>query len=274
MFDSTARHVVYVKGRRAGGTHGAVHRLVEIAMEERGSRHLWVDTVYRNIERYLHRYFFPALKHTRYRWSRAEGTLWFEGGSRCDFGTVTRPENMEGFGYDYFWINEAGIVLKDPAIFYNTLLPMAAEAEEARMFFIGAPKGPGLFRQMYDWGQDDQRPDWASFRHTSHDNPMLSAEALRVLRENMPERNYRQEVLAEFVASDGAVFRDVTGMATAAPQSAPAPGCRYAIGVDLARQGNIRLLPQSDGTLNTYVSRMSVGPRADRYRNFDPDELE
>ena len=41
----------------------------------------------------------------------------------------------------------------------------------------------------------------------------------------------------------------------------------------LTKQGNIALIANSDTTLDVYVSRMSVGTRTDRYRNFNPDQL-
>jgi predicted DCC family thiol-disulfide oxidoreductase YuxK len=87
--------VVYVKGRRAGGTHGAVNKLVQIAHLHKGSRHLWMDTIQRNIERYLRRYFFDALRGTRYHWNQQRKTLTFEGGAYCDFGSASRPENLD-----------------------------------------------------------------------------------------------------------------------------------------------------------------------------------
>ena len=38
----------------------------------------------------------------------------------------------------------------------------------------------------------------------------------------------------------------------------------------IAKQGNVRLLPRTDGSLDAFVNRTSAGPRTDRYRNFDP----
>ena len=234
VYQATAPNVVYVKGRRAGGTHGAVNRLLELAHSRPGSRHLWVDTVHRNIGRYVRRYFLPALRGWPYQWRQAENSLHFSTGAYCDFGSAQRPENIEGFGYDTLWVNEAGIVLADEGLYYNTLLPMLAEASSAQAFFIGAPKGPGLFEQMYQWGQDPTRKDWASFRHASHDNPFLARATLEALRQTMPERVYRQEILAEFLEGEDAVFRDVQSIATASEEG-PLPGVRYAMGVDLAR---------------------------------------
>jgi hypothetical protein len=41
----------------------------------------------------------------------------------------------------------------------------------------------------------------------------------------------------------------------------------------LAKRGNVGLLCNADGTVDAYVTRMTVGRRTDRYRNFAPDEV-
>lgn len=238
VFDCPARNVVYVKGRRAGGTMGAVNRLVELAHSRPGSRHLWVDTVQRNIDRYVRRYFLPLLRGTACRWRGESYLLEFEGGAHCDFASAERPELMEGFAYDYIWVNEAGLVLRNEALYYSTLLPMVLESPKAQLFFIGAPKGPGLFERMFRWGSSGDDAEWASFRHPSHVNPKVNARELERLREHMPEAVYRQEILAEFISGEGAVFRGVERIAQAVPQQAPTAGNRYVMGVDLARYGD------------------------------------
>lgn len=257
VYDSTAPNVVYAKGRRAGGTMGAVHRLVELAHRRPASRHLWVDTVHRNIDRVVARYFRPRLAGTAWRWNGGRKELRFESGAFCDFGSAERPENLEGFAYDFIWVNEAGHVLHDESLYYNTLLPMVLEAGSAQLFFIGAPKGPGLFQRMYDWGRDRALPDWQSFRHSSYTNPFLDRKALQRLRRHMPEREYRQEILAEFVAGEGAVFRDVERLVRAEPEAAPAAGAPYVLGVDLARYGDFTVVwaGRADTRTGVYCDR-------------------
>jgi phage terminase large subunit-like protein len=235
VFHRPERQVVYVKGRRAGGTYGAVLRVIELAREEPRSRHLWVDHIQRHITRYVRRYFAPLLRGTRWRWDAAALVLRFESGATCDFGSAQRPELLEGFGYDYLWINEAGHLLRNENLYFETLLPMVMETPQAQIFLVGAPKGGGLFQRMYEWGQDAERGDWASFRHTSMENPHVSAEWLARMQRVMPDRVWRQEILAEFVDDEGAVFRDVERRADVAPEPAPQPGAPYVIGVDLGR---------------------------------------
>lgn len=235
VFDSTVKNVVYAKGRRAGGTTGAAHRLLELAHENPGSKHLWVDTTMRNIQRYVQRLFLPRLEGTQYKWDKAGKSLKFEGGSHCDFGSATRPELLEGFGYDCIWLNEAGIILKNPLLYFETLRPMVLESENPRFFFIGAPKGGGLFKAMYDWGQDPKNTDWASFRHSSFKNPLVNRAELERMKSHMPERNWRQEILAEFIEGEGAIFRNLENLPKATPEKKAQAGAEYVIGVDLAR---------------------------------------
>jgi Terminase large subunit, T4likevirus-type, N-terminal len=236
--DCRARHVVYVKGRRAGGTYGAALRLIELAHRGPPSRHLWVDLTQRHIARYVRRYFAPLLRGSAWRWDARASTLRFAGGSACDFGSAQRPELLEGFGYRYLWINEAGHLLQDEALYFETLLPMVLESPQAQLFFIGTPKGRGLLERMYEWGQDpanQEHQEWHSFRHASSVNPRLSKAWLERIERQMPERAYRQEILAEFIDDAGTVFRDVEARADALPEAAPDPAAPYVIGADLAR---------------------------------------
>ena len=51
--------------------------------------------------------------------------------------------------------------------------------------------------------------EWSVFHGTSYDNPALSRESLDQLTRDMSEDNKRQEILAEFLEGEGAVFRNV-----------------------------------------------------------------
>lgn len=51
-------------------------------------------------------------------------------------------------------------------------------------------------------------------------------------------------------------------------------GSSWAEDARLAKQGNLRLLDNGDGTIEAFLSRTSAGARTDRYRNFEPDRLD
>lgn len=262
VFDCPTRHIVYVKGRRAGGTHGAVSRLCELAHLHPGQRHLWIDTTQRNIAKLVARYFRPMLGDTRYRWDVRNHVLHFESGALCDFGSAERPRNLEGFAYDRVWVNEAGLVLRNEDLYYHTLLPMLLESPRSRLFCVGAPKGRGLFQRMYEWGQDKLHEDWRSFRHTSYDNPLLDAKTLEQLRLGMPERTFRQELLAEFVDEERSVFWGLERLGGVEAEAEPVAGACYVMGVDLARYTDFTVVwvGRTDPPRGVYCQRFQHQP--------------
>lgn len=206
---------VYPKGRRAGGTEGMARRALRWMFDKGGIRILWIDVNHRNISRYLNRIFLPILRPVPVKvWglNRLEMSLRVVGAngeaSIMDFGSAERPEGIEGFGYDVICMNEAGHILKDEAFFYETLWPMGIEGKGASWFFVGSPKGrDGLFEEFFKRGLDPHEPDWASFRHTSFDNPLVNRPVIERFAKNMPSNTYRQEILAEFVSAASAKFR-------------------------------------------------------------------
>lgn len=242
VVDCKAKAIVLVKGRGAGGTMYAARHLIDICInKEPGSSHLWVDTVHRNIDRYVKRYFIPALRgmpKRHYSWNSVKLTLTFSdevGGSVVDFGSAQHPEMMEGFGYRHIWLNEAGIILRSDALYYNTLLPMGRHPKGTYWHFIGAPKGRNLFAKLIAQGKNPAEfPDWKTFHWTSYDNPTIPREEIEKWKQEMPEPVFRQEVLAEIVDDVQGYFRNVDALFSGEPEG-PQPGTGYVIGLDLAR---------------------------------------
>ncbi len=244
VFNSKARYVVYAKGRRAGGTEGAARKCLQLVLVDHpGCAILWVDTVHRNILRYVKRYFLPRLRplpqssggEEVYRWRVMEKTMSFYNGSYIDFGSADNPENLEGFAYDYIFLNEAGIILWNEDLYHSTLAPMAIEGAGAQWFFIGAPKGKNLFSKFFQMGLNPDEPDWASFRHISSDNPIVNKDYVEKMRKRMPEQLFRQEILAEFI-DDAGFFKNLDTLVGAVREVSGASGIEYVIGLDLAKQ--------------------------------------
>jgi len=211
IFLSTARFNVLAAGRRYGKTKGAFHRLVRVALTKK-CRQLWVDTTQANIEKYYAEHLQPLLPKEVYKWNKQQKVLTFTNGSVVHFGSVQKPENLEGFGYNYIWLNEAGIILKGDAgerLWQNTIRPMAMEGDPLPVvWFIGTPKGLGLFKEFADRGKSDEKKwkEWAYFHHTTHDRPGISDEEIDALIEETPggreSRAVRQEILAQFLQDD------------------------------------------------------------------------
>lgn len=171
--------------------------------------------------------------------------------SYIDFRSVDRPENIEGFGYDKAFLNEAGIILRDEYLWHNAIRPMLWEFKPQTVIG-GTPKGQGLFYELYLRGKDKNQPEYESFHFTSFDNPFLDTTALSEDIKSMPQNVVKQEVYAEFLEDTGVVFRGVREICVVAPQK-PLKGHVYVMGVDLAKVQDFTVITVYDRRTNHQV---------------------
>lgn len=253
IFDCTARYKIAVKGRRFGITRGAANDYIKTALEGKFKKGLWIDTVNSNIDRYVERYFLMHLKKLpSHLWSwKQQAKLLTIRDSYIDFRSSDRPENIEGFGYDKFFINEAGIVLKDEYLWNNAIRPMLWDYSASGVIG-GTPKGKGVFEELFNRGNDPEQPLYKSFRYSTYDNPYLPVDIIKEEIKDMPERVVRQEIFAEFLDDSGVVFRGVPEIATLERQR-PVPDHLYVIGADLAKVQDYTVLTVYDRSNNNQV---------------------
>lgn len=261
IFDNPARYVIVPKGRRFGATNGAANNYIKMAIQRKFSKGLWVDTVNSNIERYVERYFIPKLQKLSpegqlWHWRKQQKILTILD-SYIDFRSVDNPQNIEGFGYDYAFLNEAGIILRDEYLWQNAIRPMLWDYK-CHTLVVGTPKGKGVFHQLYERGLDKDQPEYASMRFTTFDNPYLPREAIMEDIKSMPQRVVSQEIYAEFLDDTGVVFRGVREVATLDPQNTPDVNYShmYVMGVDVAKLVDYTVIAVYDRTDNHQVFQM------------------
>jgi hypothetical protein len=217
FFGAKAKFTVVTKGRRFGATHGAAHSFIEWGLE--GRRLLWGDTINSNIDRYVQRYFEPAMKahNVPYTWNSQKKEMRIASG-HIDFRSADRPENWEGFGYDVIFLNEAGIILKDPYLYTNAVLPMLMDYSDSQLIAAGVPKGTkgkdGKNHAFYTMALAAERGEsnYRRLSFSSYDNPLLKTEDIDELKEEISRMNpqmVRQEIYGEFLEGAGGLLWDM-----------------------------------------------------------------
>lgn len=253
IFDNAAAFVIVRKGRRFGLTRGAANNFIKKALKGSFKHGLWVDVVNANIERYVERYFLPALNKLpqgMYNWRKQQKILEIKD-SYIDFRSADTPENIEGFDYDEWFLNEAGIILKNEYLYNNAIKPMLW-TKHTHGVIGGTPKGKGLFEQLYQRGLDPDQPNYAAFHFTSFDNPYVPHDIIMEDIKSMPERVVKQEIYAEFLEDSGIVFRGVRDIAILQPKE-PEAEHLYVIGCDLAKVQDYTVLTVYDRKDNHQV---------------------
>lgn len=202
---------IITKGRRTGITKGGCNAIIEYLIDGTAPV-LWGDTIHANIDKYVNRYIIPELKNNniRFQWEQQKKQLTING-NYCDFRSADNPENWEGFGYKVIILNEAGIILKNPDLYSQTVLPMLLDYPDSKLIAAGVPKGmflkDGKEHPFYTLAKRamEGNPKYEFTHLNSYSNPILSHEDIKELEIEMgalSQTAVRQEIYGEFVEYD------------------------------------------------------------------------
>lgn len=168
-------------------------------------------------------------------------------GGVVEYWSLDNPDAGRSRRYHGVIVDEAGAAAKLEeawnAAIRPTLLDYRGEA-----WFPSTPKGMNFFWRAFTWGEDAHQPDWASWSMPTATNPFIDPEELEQIKTQVPERFYRQEILAEFIEEAGGIFRGVRDAVDAGRSQdlAPETGRLYTLGVDLARSQDFTVLSVVD----------------------------
>jgi hypothetical protein len=179
--------------------------------------------------------------------SRMEAT--FPGGGRIIYRSLDDPDNARSKTADGIVIDESGDVVE--RAWLEVLRPMLIDTG-GWLWAIGTPKGRNWFWREFVAAAD--RPDSAAWNAPTlgcridpdrglirepHrlENPHVPFGEIDHLWRTLPDRVFRQEILAEFIENEGTVFRGVFEVVEAqhCQPELPIRGKRYVMGCDLAR---------------------------------------
>lgn len=234
------KFVVVSAGRRVGKTYNFVQWLVEELVSSPGKKAIHVDTTQTNIGKYVDRYYRPILgdlwRHCKH--DKVKHILSLPNRSYIDFGSAERPESLEGFEYDYALLNEAGIILKRPQLWDNTLRPMV-KGKNTKVRIIGTPKGKNKFHELF--------AQYRGYHYPSSVSPFWDEEELEDIRTKVPQRVWEQEYLANFLDDEGSVFRGIRKCITNTETiTSGDKGRTYVMGVDLAKHQDFTVIIIAD----------------------------
>lgn len=228
ILDNAKRFNVIACGRRFGKSQMGINLSVESAVQ--GHPVAWFSPTYRmlsDIWRQVRDLLRPFARHV----SEDEHRIELLSGGTIEFWSLDSGDTARGRRYKRVILDEAALDanLLDhwQAAIRPTLTDLRGDA-----WFLSTPRGMGGFKQLYLQGASGDFEDWASFTAPTAQNPFIHAEEIAAARQDLPERTFSQEYLAEFVGDGIGVFRFVREAATAIPRTEAEPGHRYVVGAD------------------------------------------
>ncbi len=203
VLDSPAKRIVLRTGRRGGKTTGAA-----------------IFSVRRFLEGHHVLYATPTADQLQSWWyeiKSAFGAAYDQGvldknesthsisapGSRIRVRgkTAWNADSLRGDYADDLILDESQLI--DPGAWEEVGAPMLLDNDGDAMFIYTPPNprekalGYRMCQKLYDRGESDEWPLWASFHWTSKDNPHVSADAIERLARDMRADSYQREIMAE-----------------------------------------------------------------------------
>ncbi len=206
IVDSGARFKVVACGRRFGKTAIAIDMLCNRLLD--GQSVAYFAPTYRmGAETWMEirRLLAPLTEFSRERDWRME--LYTGGVFECWSLADSSAETVRGRKYHFVVIDEAAL-LPSADIWHTAIRPLLTDYAGGALF-ASTPRGRAWFWQFYHRGQSERYPEWASWRFPTTENPFIDPTEVEAARRRMPERFFRQEMLAEFLDDGGVVFRNI-----------------------------------------------------------------
>jgi hypothetical protein len=172
------------------------------------------------------------------RRSAQDHRLEFVTGGVLEFWSLDNPDVARGRKYRRVVVDEAAMIptLMDT---WNYVLRPTLTDYGGDAYFLSTPKGRNGFWQMWQWGVDPLQSEWSAWQMSSYVNDKIDSGEFDAMKEALPEMAYRQEILAEFLEGQGAVFRNIKACMNA-PTTTPEAHTGHTLiaGIDWGKQND------------------------------------
>lgn len=227
VHNSDARFKVLSAGRRWGKTRLGVNECLDAA--SKGGRAWWVSPSYKTSEVGWRPLRQIARKIPNAEVRLVDRMVTLPGGGFVAVRSADNPDSLRGEGLDFVVMDECAFMQKEA---WTEAIRPALSDRLGKALFISTPKGRNWFWEAYQRGVREEE-GWQAWTFPTISNPYIEPAEIEAAKRDLPEIIYRQEYLAEFIESDGGVFRRVQEAAVLTPQE-PQPGRQYVAGVDVA----------------------------------------
>ena len=204
----------------------------------------YLSEAWRDFSRYL----APVITRS----SQTERRIELVGGGSIEFWSLEDPDSGRSRKYQRVCIDEAAKARHLEAAWTGAIRATLADYQGDADFY-STPRGHDFFWKSYTRGLDPEQHEWACWQFPTASNPFINSGEIEAARQQLPERVFRQEYLAEFLDDAGGVFRGIreaVDVGRVENEPAAAPGrTGYTLGVDLAKVEDFTVLTVVDSDL-------------------------
>lgn len=190
-------------GRQFGKSMLGINQLLYWAINDKGCNIAWVTPIYKQGKKVFDEIEKATIKSGLFEFNRSDLTI--QGfGSKINFFSGERPDNIRGNTFDYLIIDEYAFTRPE---LWDEVLSATVLVKGKKVIFISTPNGKNHFYKMSLMANYDNR--YKYFKYTSYDNPMINHLDLDERKQNLPKHIFEQEYLAEFLDNGSGLFTNV-----------------------------------------------------------------
>jgi hypothetical protein len=243
------RFNVVALGRRAGKSKLAQDLLVDCALERQPGGYF--APTYKLLEEFWRELKVVLTEVIRDK-SEQEHRLELYGGGVIECWSTDTGDPARGRRYGLVVVDEASMVPHLADVWGQAIRPTLADYQGTG-WFMSTPRGLNDFYQLFSRGQDPLEQQWGSWQMPTSVNPYIAPQEIEAARDELPDRVFAQEYLAQFLSLDGAgVFRGVHAVARLKPRR-PEPHHTYVFGVDWGRTNDFTVISVIDASTQEQV---------------------
>jgi hypothetical protein len=241
ILNSSDRFRTLAAGRRWGKTKVAAHEIVRRSRKP-NQMIWWIANTYKNVSRGYREVVnqIPPswLAKPAPAYTSTTKILQLKNGTMIEFYSGGSPDSLAGEGVDFVVVDEAALIPDNvwQQLIRPTLMDTGGEA-----FIISTPRGHNWFWQMWKLGQEN-KPGYASWRFAQTDNPYIPQSETDAAKEELPTIIFRQEIMAEFLASGASIFGIGLERPDAIIDEIVEPRGNVFVGIDLAKQEDFTVI--------------------------------
>ena len=246
----TRRYNVAACGRRFGKSTLALELMARPALD--GQPVAYFSPTYKlltEVWRYMESILHPVIQRS----SMTERRIELITGGVIECWSMDNPDAGRSRRYARVVVDEAGLVADLGERWQAAIRPTLADLR-GDAWLMGTPKGRNFFWECFNRGQDEQQPDWMSWQKPTSANPHIHPDEISAMRQELTERRFAQEILAQFLDDAGGVFRGVLACATLPLENDPIPEHRYIIGCDWGKSNDYTVFAVVDMTARQCVA--------------------
>ena len=193
-----SRFKVVVAGRRFGKTYLSMREICYRARMP-DQEIFYITTSYRAAKMILWKPLKRRLLDLKWakKINESELSILLKNGSTISLKGAEDPDKLRGVSLDFAVIDEAA-ESKLESLWGEIVRPALADRQGGALF-IGTPKGKSNpFYDLYVFAKDPTHQDWAAFQYTTLEGGFVTAKEIEAAKQDMSERQFKQEFMATF----------------------------------------------------------------------------